>query len=818
MLHLLTRYCRNQFTDPSPGRAAAARLEAKNRSTSASRGRLSTFTAVRRRVVKKAFYSDEEDESDEEVVMLQRPSPSVTGATPVSGNGSNQRGPEVGSLFTGADADVEGDLDPDHRLLLKASLPLLKSRNAAVVVSVCTLHFYCGSRSGQTTIQMGKALIRILKNHREIQYVVLTTMLTMAQEQPSMFLPYLPELFVKASDPIFNRLLKLDIVASLATTDNAEQILKEFQSHIRHPNDSFVCGTIRAVGRVADAAPALAGSCMEGLLQIVKCAQKPKVLTEAVIVLRQLLQQNKDSKTTAVVLHQLVKLLVSDPRFKEAPVARASVVWLVGEFHDVLRKLAPDILRILAADFADEATETKTQIANFALKLSLRLPDDDKVQSLMTYVLEMARYDVDVDLRDRSRFMTAMMGLAPSSGGEEAVVDEDALEEVAQHSENILLAPKLPPLTLQGPVDIEGLPRFTLGSLSSVVGHHVQGYTPLPAWQEVQPDASVREAVSANTSTITGSSKQVVKHSPYADVSSSSDSDAGGRVVKGASKGKGKTVSVLSSSSDSEDDSDSNRGSSDSDESDSDVSSEESSSEDESDESPPVPASRVSSQPSAGAAGMSIRKVTGSSLKKATPAPTAAMTTASLLGNDGQMSPTPMVTSDNLLDLTYPRAAVGSGYSTIGNDDLLSTFTPSSSTGASASQPSGAYFNTSPQLIPATTDMLGIPTQPSTLPTPTPPARSGDADILSEFMESFQQPPEGAVRSAQSIGAPAADTPTASLPVGEILSMPHTLLRPELAGGLSASIIFRHGARPTLPGASCVLMEFCNTSSDHYIR
>ena len=33
----------------------------------------------------------------------------------------------------------------------------------------------------------------------------------------------------------------------------------------------------------------------------------------------------------------------------------------------------------------------------------------------MTYVLEMSRYDIDTDLRDRSRFMTALMGLAPSN-------------------------------------------------------------------------------------------------------------------------------------------------------------------------------------------------------------------------------------------------------------------------------------------------------------------------------------------------------------------------------------------------------------------
>ena len=54
------------------------------------------------------------------------------------------------------------------------------------------------------------------------------------------------------------------------------------------------------------------------------------------------------------------------------------------------------------------------------------MTEDENVQSLATYVLEMARYDTDTDLRDRSRFMTAMMGLAPSNeANESAEVDED---------------------------------------------------------------------------------------------------------------------------------------------------------------------------------------------------------------------------------------------------------------------------------------------------------------------------------------------------------------------------------------------------------
>lgn len=183
-LEVMTRYVRNQFVDPAPGVAAAVRLQAKQRSTAAVQGQIGNY--IKRRVVKKAFYSDEEDESDEETVEIHAP-----------------QQPEIGSVFTGAEADNEGDLDPDHRLVLKSSLPLLKSRNAGVVLGVCSLHYYCGTQSNQTSQQIGKALVRILRNRREVQYVVLNCISTMARERPLTFRPFLSEFFVKSTDPVF---------------------------------------------------------------------------------------------------------------------------------------------------------------------------------------------------------------------------------------------------------------------------------------------------------------------------------------------------------------------------------------------------------------------------------------------------------------------------------------------------------------------------------------------------------------------------------------------------------------------------------------
>ena len=128
---------------------------------------------------------------------------------------------------------------------------------------------------------------------------------------------------------IISRLLKLEILTFVCSKENTEEILRELQIHIKHSNEVFVCATVRAVGRVADAEPDVADRCMEGLMHLMACNKGSTVIGESVVVLRQMLQQSNGSETSSLVLHQLAKLLVGEPAVEEAQ-ARSSIVWLVG--------------------------------------------------------------------------------------------------------------------------------------------------------------------------------------------------------------------------------------------------------------------------------------------------------------------------------------------------------------------------------------------------------------------------------------------------------------------------------------------------------
>ncbi|KAL7689956.1 putative clathrin/coatomer adaptor, adaptin-like, armadillo-like helical, AP complex subunit beta [Plasmopara halstedii] len=445
-LHVLLRYCRQEFQAPVIEKKELAHKK-KN---------------------KKGFYSDEGSASDnEESNLMKKQSPFMLG------KGNEQ--PSIGSVFR-SDALVSGigeELDEDHRLLLRSSIPLLKSRNSGVVLAVATLHYYCGTHSLATSTLIGKSLVRIMRNQREIQYVVLTVISSMAMTRPDMLRPFLQEFFVRATDPAYARKLKLEILTSLVTHDNVSIILREFQAYVRHVDKSFVTMTVRALGRVANAMPSVAERCLNGLMRLVR-SSNDQVVAESVVVIRHLLQQQTIKKDRIVVVRSLAAMMVTGHITTSS--ARASIVWMLGEFNDEGNgtTCAVETLRLLVKDFSENSTAVRLQLLNLAVKLGLREPQSRTIQLLLQYVIELCKFDIDYDVRDRARLIRAALS------GDANIV-----------SPHKLFASKKPTPLIGN--DDEIRTRFTLGSLSNVVHHRVPGYLALPEWRMTKPDRSLRD-------------------------------------------------------------------------------------------------------------------------------------------------------------------------------------------------------------------------------------------------------------------------------------------------------------------------------------
>lgn len=55
----------------------------------------------------------------------------------------------------------------------------------------------------------------------------------------------------------------------------------------------------------------------------------------------------------------------------QVPMARASILWLMGEYCEKVPKIAPDVLRKMAKTFIAEEDIVKLQTVNLAAKLYL---------------------------------------------------------------------------------------------------------------------------------------------------------------------------------------------------------------------------------------------------------------------------------------------------------------------------------------------------------------------------------------------------------------------------------------------------------------
>lgn len=373
-------------------------------------------------------------------------------------------------------------LDADHRLLLRQTKPLLQSRNAAVVMAVAQLYHHIAPKNDVNLV--AKALIRLLRSRKEVQSIVLTCIASMSVNRKQIFELYLKSFFVRTyDDPTHIKLLKLDILTNLATGASIGIILREFQTYVQSNDKDFVAATIQAIGKCAATIPEVTETCLTGLVHLLS-NHNEYVVAESVVVIKKLLQSNDTQQHKQRIIAQMSKLL----DFITVPAARASILWLIGEYNEHVPRIAPDVLRKLAKSFCDEETYVKLQVLNLAVKLTVSNPQ--QTSALANYVFNLARYDAHYDVRDRARFLKPFVSTS-----------REQRSLITCHADKIFLASKPAP---QIENRYTGRENFQLGSMSHYLNMRVNRYLDLPPFPQVAPDSSVRivdspEHVAANT-------------------------------------------------------------------------------------------------------------------------------------------------------------------------------------------------------------------------------------------------------------------------------------------------------------------------------
>ncbi|KAM9253400.1 AP-3 complex subunit beta-1 isoform 1-T1 [Dugong dugon] len=435
-------------------------------------------------------------------------------------------------------------MDPDHRLLIRNTKPLLQSRNAAVVMAVAQLFWHISPKSEAGIIS--KSLVRLLRSNREVQYIVLQNIATMSIQRKGMFEPYLKSFYVRSTDPTMIKTLKLEILTNLANEANISTLLREFQTYVKSQDKQFAAATIQTIGRCATNISEITDTCLNGLVCLLSNRDEI-VVAESVVVIKKLLQM-QPAQHGEIIKH-MAKLLDSIT----VPVARASILWLIGENCERVPKIAPDVLRRMAKSFTSEDDLVKLQILNLGAKLYLTNSKQTKL--LTQYILNLGKYDQNYDIRDRTRFIRQLIVPNEKSGA------------LSKYAKKILLAQKPAPL-LESP--FKDRDHFQLGTLSHTLNTKATGYLELSNWPEVAPDPAVRnvevielakEWTPAGKTKKENPSKKFYSESEEEDGSSDSNSDSESESGSESGEQSEEGDSSDDSSEDSSSDSDSGSGS-----------------------------------------------------------------------------------------------------------------------------------------------------------------------------------------------------------------------------------------------------------------
>ncbi|EPQ15290.1 AP-3 complex subunit beta-2 [Myotis brandtii] len=256
-------------------------------------------------------------------------------------------------------------------------------------------------------------------------YVVLQNVATMSIKRRGMFEPYLKSFYIRSTDPTQIKILKLEVLTNLANETNIPTVLREFQTYIRSMDKDFVAATIQAIGRCATNIGRVRDTCLNGLVQLLSNRDE-LVVAESVVVIKKLLQM-QPAQHGEIIKH-LAKLTDNI----QVPMARASILWLIGEYCEHVPKIAPDVLRKMAKSFTAEEDIVKLQVINLAAKLYLTNSKQTKL--LTQYVLSLAKYDQNYDIRDRARFTRQL--IVPSEQG----------GALSRQAKKLFLAPKPAPV------------------------------------------------------------------------------------------------------------------------------------------------------------------------------------------------------------------------------------------------------------------------------------------------------------------------------------------------------------------------------------
>jgi AP-1 complex subunit beta-1 len=315
--------------------------------------------------------------------------------------------------------------------------PRLNHQNPAVVLSaVKIILMYMDPIANVETVnnickKLAPPLISLAQAAQpEVQFVALRNINVIVQKRPHLLSHKIKVFFCKYNDPIYVKMEKLDILVKLTNDKNVDQVLLELKEYATEVDVEYVRRAVRTIGRCAIKLEVAAEKCIKVLLQLIQ-TKVNYVVQEAVVVIKDIFRRYPNR------YESIIGVLCSSLESLDEPEAKASMIWIIGEYADRIDN-AGELLQGFLDSFHDETTAVQLQLLTAAVKLFLKKPESS--EELVQAVLSSATEKSDnPDLRDRGYIYWRLLSSDPDAAKAVVLAERPVIAEDTGSLDPILL-------------------------------------------------------------------------------------------------------------------------------------------------------------------------------------------------------------------------------------------------------------------------------------------------------------------------------------------------------------------------------------------
>jgi vesicle coat complex subunit len=293
--------------------------------------------------------------------------------------------------------------------------PVLRTSNSGSVLATikCFLHLTKNMPQLQPQIygRIKPPLLTLIAGGiPELVYCLLKHVDFLVSTSPGSFDDEYRQFYVRYNDPSHVKYMKCQILAKLANTNNALDIISELSEYVSDIDGRLGKLAIKSIGEVACTSRCCASPVAETVVEklVELCSlDVGHVSAAAAATLRDVLRKHPNQRDV------VAPVLCGCLKFIEDGDGKAAIIWMLGEVGEVVVE-APYVLEKTIANYDEHPSPVKLALLHASMKLFFKRPGE--MQRILGNLITLATNDVaDQDLHDRALYYYRLLQTGPEN-------------------------------------------------------------------------------------------------------------------------------------------------------------------------------------------------------------------------------------------------------------------------------------------------------------------------------------------------------------------------------------------------------------------